>query len=446
MSLRHNPTIGRGLLKFTFRAQDGALKTSFFARRVNEYISPNDNTPFRNGYTFGGIVNAIWNARSRGDFDDAFVKQLYRDVYGCYPIYDVPTRTTPIPESSGTFEVPSLRDTLRNAMGIRPATFEEVVNSVADVESLPEITLEDLDPEDLRETPADPVEEAVTTTAEAVADAVREEPRRSDRPRRTLTRGYYHQYGNGTSRHGLQAALNRIAADSDGVKRSFGVEYEIYRLTPEQESDLCYLLDDLPPCKPEHDGSLSTNGVELVFDPVGKEDYIRIVRTLRTFIDEHGIYMLDDTTGQGAGMHTTYGVSNSHARTTDTIRVSGCTVPLIQARLNRVSSLMKVCATKQQIKDVFGRYFTSYAQSSFSQGEDSYLRYNNHSNSMSINGRAPVNDVYTCWEFRLPCYKCDPEKVVDFFKATEWVFHHTMHTEDVTAMLNVLLPHNEVED
>lgn len=397
MSLRHNPSIGRGLLKFTFRAEDGSLKTSFFARRVNEYISPNDATQFRNGFTFGGIVNAIWNARSRGDFNDAFVKQLYVDVYGCYPLYEVPTRTTSAPDSTGTFEV-------------------------------------------------DPVEEAVTTTAEAIANAVREEHSRSNRPRRTLSRGYYHQYGNGTSRHGLAQALNRIATDSDGVKRSFGVEYEIYRLTPEQESDLCYLLDDLPPCKPEHDGSLSTNGVELVFDPVGKDDYIRIVKTLRRFIDEHGIYMLDETTGQGAGMHTTYGVSNSHARDTDTIRVSGCTVPLIQARLNRVSSLMKVCATKQQIKDVFGRYFTGYAQSSFSQGEDSYLRYNNHSNSMSINGRAPVDHIYTCWEFRLLCYKCDPEKVVEFFKATEWVFHHTMHTEDVTAMLNVLLPHNEVED
>lgn len=427
MSLRHNTNIGRGLLKFTFRAQDGALKTSFFARRVNEYISPNDNTPFRNGYTFGGIVNKIWNARSRGDFDGAFVKMLYHDVYGCYPIYDTPTRTTSTPDSPGTFEVNpgrALRDTLRNAMGIRPATFEEVVDSVAEVEPLPE--------EDLTETP---VEEPVVATTTA-----------STRPLRHLSRGYYHQNGHGTARHGLQAALNRIAADSDGVKRSFGVEYEIYTLTGPQESDLCYLLDDLPPCKAENDGSLSTNGVELVFDPVGKDDYIRIVKTLRRFIDDHGIYMLDDATGQGAGMHTTYGVSNSHARDTDTIRVGGYTVPLIQARLNRVSSLMKVCATRQQIKDVFGRYFTGYAQSSFSQGEDSYLRYNNHSNSMSINGRTPVDHIYTCWEFRLLCYKCNPEKVVDFFRATEWVFHHTMHTEDVTAMLNVLLPHNEVED
>lgn len=440
MSLRHNPTIGRGLLKFTFRAQDGALKTSFFARRVNEYISPNDTTEFRNGFTFGGIVNAIWNARSRGDFNDAFVKQLYRDVYGCYPNYEATTRTTPIPESSGTFETPSLRDALRNAVGIRPVTFEEVVDSVADVEPLPEITLEELDP---TETPADPVEEAVTTTAEAVADAVREE---HARPLRHLSIGYYHQNGQGTSRVGLQAALNRITADSDGVKRSFGVEYEIYTLTEQQQSELCYLLDDLPPCKAEHDGSLGAGGVELIFDPVGKEDYIRIVKTLRTFIEEQGIYMIDHSTGRGAGMHTTYGVSNSHVRDTDTIRVGGYSVPLIQARLNRISSLIKVTATQQQVKTLFGRYFTGYAQSSFSQGESSYLRYNAHENSMSINGRQPLDHIYTCWEFRLLAYECDPEKVVEFFKATEWVFHRTMHTEDISAMLNVLLPNNEVED
>lgn len=428
MSLRHNPMIGRGLLKFTFRAGDGALKTSFFARRVNEYISPNDTMPFRNGYTFGRIVNIIWNARSRGDFDDNFVKDLYHSVYGYYPVN---ANERILGESPGTFEVPTSPRTLRESIGVRAATFEEVVASVPD-STLPEAV--------------DPVEEPVVSTAEAIANEVRAEHARSARPIRHLNRGSYHSSGQGTNRYGLEQALNRISADSDGVKRSFGIEYEIYTLTPEQESDLCYLLDSLPPCKAERDGSLGSNGVELVFDPVGKEDYIRIVRTLRTFIDEHRIYMLDSSTGNGAGMHTTYGVSNSHARTLDVIRVGGVNVPLIQARLNRVSSLIKITCTKQQVKSVFGRYFTGYAESSFSQGEDSYLRYNAHSNSMSINGRAPVNDIYTCWEFRLPCYKCDPEKVVEFFKATEWVFHRTMHTEDVTAMLNVILPHNEVED
>lgn len=411
MPLRHNPQIGRGLIKFTFRSGDQSIKTSFFARRVNEYISPNDTLYFRNGYTFGDIVNSFWNAKARGDFNDEFVASFYRIVFGCEPISDQSTRNT-----------------LREVTEVRPDTFEEVITQVAD----------SID---------DPVEEAVTTTAEAIANAVREEHTRSTRPRRHLERGYYHQNGQGTSRHGLQQALNRIQTDSDGVKRSFGIEYEIYTLTAEQESDLCYLLDELPPCKPEMDGSLGTNGVELVFDPVGKDDYIRIVRTLRRFLEENRIYMPDGEAGRSsAGMHTTYGVSNSHARDTDTIRVGGYTVPLIQARLNRISSLMKVCATKQQIKTIFGRYFTGYAQSSFSQGECNYLRYNAHENSMSINGRAPVDHIYTCWEFRLLYYKCDPEKVVDFFKATEWVFHRTMHVEDATAMLNAILPSNTVED
>lgn len=432
MPLRHNPQIGRGLLKFTFRSGDRSIKTSFFARRVNEYIPSNDTTPFRQGYTFGGIVNAFWNAKARGEFNDDFVKALYYSVYGCYPHTDGVLTDAP-----GFFEA-----SIRNAqldLEARPSTFEEVVDSV------PEIAVEE-DLEEHLEEYVDPVVEPVVSTAEAIANEVRAEHARSTRPHRHLNRGSYHSNGQGTARYGLEQALSRITADSDGVKRSFGIEYEIYTLTSDQESDLCYLLDTLPPCKAERDSSLGSNGVELVFDPVGKDDYIRIVRTLRTFIDEHGIYMLNEDSGSGAGMHTTYGVSNSHARTSDTIRVNGYNVPLIQARLNRISSLIKVTCTKQQVKSVFGRYFTGYARSSFSEGESYYLSYNDHSNSMSINGRRPVNDIYTCWEFRLPCYKCDPEKVVDFLKATEWVFHRTMHTEDVTAMLNIILPHNEVED
>ena len=69
-----------------------------------------------------------------------------------------------------------------------------------------------------------------------------EEPQEQQQTLRTLDRRSYHSNCdfNGQRRF-VTEALERIQPDDDGVKRSFGIEYEIYTLTAEQEDKLARL-------------------------------------------------------------------------------------------------------------------------------------------------------------------------------------------------------------
>lgn len=231
----------------------------------------------------------------------------------------------------------------------------------------------------------------------------------------------------GSSNHGnqyeVEDALERIPFDDDGVRRSFGVEYEIYTTTAKQRSDLAYLLDTLPHSTCHRDGSLGDGGVEVVFDPVGADDYVRIVTTLGTFVKSHNIEM-EYSRDHGAGMHTTYGVNNTEIN--DQMD--------LQIRLNRCMVMMRACMTQEATRKVFGRFFTDYARLPDIQTMGTI----SHSNAASTNGRPSC-----CWEFRLPNWKADPRKVIKFFRATEWVFHHIPTGNDMAKMAKLFADWNQ---
>ena len=227
---------------------------------------------------------------------------------------------------------------------------------------------------------------------------------------RTIQRACYHTGG----RNFVDSALRAIPADEDGVVRSFGIEYEIYSLTPEQEDKLAYLLDTMPEHVTERDGSLSNNGVEIIFAPVSREKYIWIVNTMKQFIIDNEIEM--SRYDREAGMHTTYGVSNSAATRND-----------MQIRLNRFALAVKASSTQGAIRALFGRDFGHYREL------PSSLNSMEHSNAFSCNGRPN-----TCWECRLPNWRCDPEKMADFFKLTEAVFHRPVNGNDFMKVFELL--------
>lgn len=238
---------------------------------------------------------------------------------------------------------------------------------------------------------------------------------------RTLNRERYHNNcdSNG-QRTFVTEALERIQPDEDGVKRSFGIEYEIYSLTPEQEDKLAYLLDTLPQHDVERDGSLESSGVEIVFAPVDAATYIEIVTKLGNFVRDNGIRMEDGYCM--AGMHTTYGVSNAEASKQD-----------LQIRLNRMALAVKSVATQQQIKEVFGRDFGHYRELPGQSSDRNALLYNAHGNAFSTNGR-PSN----CWENRLVSWQCNPTKLVEFFKATEFAFHRPVEAQDFMKVFEIM--------
>nr|DAH56622.1 MAG TPA: hypothetical protein [Caudoviricetes sp.] len=227
---------------------------------------------------------------------------------------------------------------------------------------------------------------------------------------RTISRSGYH----GAGRSFVQQALARIVPDADGVVRSFGVEYEIYALNRDQEDKLARLLDTLPAHVCERDGSLDSTGVEIVFAPVGAEEYIRIVNTLKQFVIENNVRM--EMGDRMAGMHTTYGVNNAEASISD-----------LQIRLNRFALAVKAFSTQVKIKEVFGRDFGNYRELPRT------LVYNAHGNAFSCNGRPS-----TCWECRLPSWKANPEKMVEFLRATEGAFHHPVNAEDLMKVFAVM--------
>lgn len=232
------------------------------------------------------------------------------------------------------------------------------------------------------------------------------------RTRRRLNRSYYHH----GDRSSFDAALASIPVDADGVRRSFGIEYEIYSLNADQEDKLARLLDTLPTHIVETDGSLGENGCEIVFAPVGAEEYVSIVETLARFIRENNVSM-NSSYGSGmAGMHTTYGVSNAEATRSD-----------LQIRLNRFAFTVMAAGTQGQIKRLFGRHFGQYRELPQSTTTDS------HPNAFSTHGRPQ-----TCWECRLPSWECNPRQMVKFFAATEGAFHHPVNAEDFVKVFEVL--------
>lgn len=241
-------------------------------------------------------------------------------------------------------------------------------------------------------------------------------------PERPVLRRINRQGYHSGSRN-IESALARIQPDADGVVRSFGIEYEVYALTAEQEDKLANLLDTLPAHVTERDGSLDSTGVEIVFDPVGADDYIRIVRTLGNFVRENNVQMnAPFNPDRMAGMHTTYGVSNYEASKED-----------LQIRLNRFALSVKAVGTQQQIKQMFGRDFGHYRELPGQNDTHNALLYNTHGNAFSCNGRPR-----SCWECRLLAWNCDPARMVEFFRATESAFHRPVNAADFNKVFELL--------
>lgn len=224
---------------------------------------------------------------------------------------------------------------------------------------------------------------------------------------RRITRNGYHSSGSGADRNGVQEALARISTDDDGVRRSFGLEWEIYALTETQEDALARLLDTLPPHYTERDGSLGSTGVEIVFLPLEEGKIKQVWNTLTNFCRTNNVSM------GGTGAHLTYGVSNSET-----------TVQDLQIRLNRAALAVKSVATQRAIKEVFGRDFTGYARLPQS------TTYSEHSNAFSARrGEA-------AWECRLCSYGGNIDKIVEFLKGIECVFHRPFNAQDFLGLFS----------
>lgn len=255
--------------------------------------------------------------------------------------------------------------------------------------------------------------QAPAATASSTQTSNRQAPRQ-EYIRRTITRNSYHSSGNGTGRRGVAEALAAIPFDADGVRRSFGLEYEIYSLDSAQEDKLARLLDTLPPHVTERDGSLSDRGVEIVFLPMSESKYIDTWNKLKQFVTENNVAM-DDGGTRMAGAHTTYGVSNVHVTTED-----------LQIRLNRLALAVKSVGTQRQIKNLFGRDFGNYRELPTS------TTYRAHSNAFS----ASRGD--SAWECRLCAWKGDAEKIVQFLKNSEFVFNRTFTAQDFINIFEIM--------
>lgn len=229
---------------------------------------------------------------------------------------------------------------------------------------------------------------------------------------RTITRNSYHGFGSGTSRHGVDAALARIPMDADGVRRSFGLEWEIYSLTPLQEDRLARLLDILPAHFTERDGSLSSSGVEIIFLPLSATEYIDTWTKLQNFCRDTHVDM------EGTGAHTTYGVSNSTITDID---------QELQVRLSRIALAVKSVSTQQTIKRVFGRDFTGYACL-----PNERLCRCDHTLAWSA---SRGNSAY---ELRLCSWEGNANKIVAFMKATEFIFTRPFVAQDFINIFTIM--------
>jgi hypothetical protein len=206
----------------------------------------------------------------------------------------------------------------------------------------------------------------------------------------------------------VDEALRRIPEDADGVRRSYGLEYEIYSLTREQESDLAYLLDTLPPHVTERDGSLSSRGVEIIFEPMAKAELIKVVKTLREFVVSRDVAMMN------TGMHITFGVSNSIVSRTD-----------LTIRMNRLTLAIKAVSLQREIERVFGRDFTSYARLPGSLTDSTRYRAFNVRNSSAV-------------ECRLVKWNCDIEKVLELLEASMVLFRRPFEAADFIKVFEIM--------
>lgn len=236
-----------------------------------------------------------------------------------------------------------------------------------------------------------------------------------------LSRSHYH-----SAPRNYDEAIQRVEInENDGVRRTFGLEYEIYALNSVQEDKLVRLLETFSSdieFVTEHDGSLGSNGVELVFMPLSEDNYIEVVKKLNAFVKDNSVTM---QSSQGmAGMHTTYGVNNSQCSRID-----------LQIRLNRIALAIKSMALKTDIVKVFGRDFGNYRMLPSSTTEMT------HSNAFSCQGRSS-----NCWECRLPDYKADPELLVKFLKLTEFVFRRPIERRDFNAIFDMFISSEEDYD
>ena len=220
---------------------------------------------------------------------------------------------------------------------------------------------------------------------------------------RTISRNSYRSMP-----RSVAEALSRLPYDADGVRRSYGVEYEIYSLTSRQESDLAYLLDTLPPHVTERDGSLGNSGVEIIFQPMTKAELIRVVKTLGEFVVSRGVEM------DGTGMHITFGVSNSTVSQSDLV-----------IRMNRLSLAIKSVATQQALNRVFGRDFTGYARLPISLTDMTRYRAFNVRNDSAV-------------ECRLVKWNCNIEKMVELLEASMVLFTRPFEAADFIKMFEIM--------
>lgn len=240
----------------------------------------------------------------------------------------------------------------------------------------------------------------------------RETPVQREEPRlvlRTIERNCYHSCGNGTSRRGVTEALRAIPLSGDGIRRSYGLEWEIYALDAQQEDKLARLLDTLPSHVTERDGSLSHTGVEIIFLPMSEEKYKATFKALQTFCRENHVDM------NNTGAHTTYGVSNSHVEERD-----------LQIRLNRIAMAVKAGSIQRNIKRLFGRDFTSYAHLPRSLTEF------DHSQAWSASRGT------SAYELRLVNWEADVNRLVEFIQATEFVFNRVFTAQDFLNIFTIL--------
>lgn len=233
---------------------------------------------------------------------------------------------------------------------------------------------------------------------------------RQHRELRHIERNSYHSAGSGTGRTGVERALADIALDTDGVRRSYGLEWEINDLNEAQEDKLATLLDTLPKHFTERDGSLSRTGVEIIFLPMSKQVYIDTWTKLKTFCVDNRIDM------EGTGAHTTFGVNNSEIRNEDDLQI----------RLNRVALAIKATSTQGAIKRLFGRDFTSYARLPNS------TTHREHSIAISASrGRS-------AFELRLCDWQANVVKLVEFLEKIEFVFHRTFNAQDFINIFTIM--------
>lgn len=228
-----------------------------------------------------------------------------------------------------------------------------------------------------------------------------------------LNRRRYHSSGSGVGRKGVEEALARIANDDDGVRRSYGLEWEIYSLTSQQESALVSLLETLPSHVTEQDGSLSSSGVEIIFNPMSEEVFKDTWNKLQTFCRDNHVEM------RGTGAHTTFGVSNSTIRDMDDLQI----------RLSRCALAVRAVALQSKIKEVFGRDFTN--RSGYAHLPDTSLRYREHSNAFSASRGTSAFECRLCaWEGKV-------DKIVQFLRTIEFVFTRTFTAQDFIKIFEI---------